>query len=504
MEEDLSPEQSGLVHQFVDVTNVQDRNAAVRLLQASNWNLETALMLHFDGGVPPPAANGAPAAPPQPATSSSASSRSPPRSLMEELSQAQPSHDVAPRITPNPAVYTPGHSTGFSIIQTVLLMPFNLGYKVLNTVLYFLSWLFPVLPRLTGYYPANRNAATVRSDHVDPKTVAARFARNFEEKYGEHTLPFFEGGYSQALEEAKTGLKYFVVVLESVEHDLTESFNRDVMLNPQVVQLMKRPDIVLWAGDVRESESYQLASELGVTKFPFCALIAPAPKTHTSNLVVMTILARLKGVVDAARFVSTLEEKMETHQPKLMSLILDKQERDMSRQLREEQDSAYERSLAADRERVRQQEAERKRQEEVEERQKELETAKERREELRKQWIEWRAGELIKTKESSVGDKMARVSIRLMSGERVVEKFAPDASLEEVYAFVECYDAIKAASGKHLSKPEGYEHEYDFELVSPMPRKVIAVDPDALVKDEPSLWPNGSLVVEVKDNEDDE
>lgn len=469
-------------------------------------------MLHFEGQ-----SNIHDQTPPPPSyAQSNTPQRSPPTSLMEELNAlaAQP-QDLAPRVNSTPPVYTTQRGTAFSIMQAVLFSPFNLGYKMFNTLLYFLSWIFPFFPRLTGYYPANRTATRSVPEITDPKTIAERCIRTFEERYGENELKFFKGGYTDALDEAKKNLKYLVVILQSEEHDLTTNFNEQVVLNRQVVELLNRPDIVLWMGDVKESEAYQVACGLEVSKFPFCALIAPSPKTPTSNVLVMTVLIKLSGGTGVETFVSTIEEKMEVHQPKLLSLVLDKQERDLSRRLREEQDSAYERSLAVDRERELQQLRERERiqlqqeeEQQVRDRQeREQRLEKERKKNLEKlqlQWKKWTAW-TIKQNEtaiSSEGRNSARISLRLLSGERVVHKFDGDDSVEDVYAFVECYDILKdlESNEPEPEKPEpGYMHKYPFELVSPMPRKVLVASQQDRIKDEKSLWPNGSLVVEFED-----
>ena len=67
-----------------------------------------------------------------------------------------------------------------------------------------------------------------------------------------------------------------------------------------------------------------------------------------------------------------------------------------------------------------------------------------------------------------------RVSIRMPSGERVVRRFEADSDLEQLYAFVDCYglpDGGKPTEEVVLA-PDGYEHVYDFRLVSPLPRAV--------------------------------
>lgn len=522
--EGLAPEQAQGLERFKEITNWSASDSeAVSLLQAANWNVETAVMLHFEG---PDAPSSAPdgqagANPASPASSGnvanasrysisgSSSQQRQPTSLLEELEQEALNQDfnqeIAPRVNPNPPVYAPRGNGGFSIIQAVIMAPISVGYRIFNTVLYFLSWLFPFLPRLTGYYPANRHATRVSSRglHSDPQTIASRFIQRFEERYGQNEIPFYRGGYTQALELAKTELKYLIVILQSDEHDLTDQFNRKVMLDPRVVAFFKRPDIVVWAGNVKESEAYQVATGLEVTRFPFGAVIAPSPKSPTSPVLVMTVLSKLRGEMNAGAFISTIEEKMETHQPKLLALVLDKQERELSRRLREEQDSAYQKSLAADRERETKAREEKERLEKEERDRIQLEQDQD-------QWKKWKAQEIYNKLKNAEGteEKKARISIRLLSGERVVQSFRASDTVEDVYGFVECYDLIKGwaednDSDQDREPPANYVHEYGFELVSPMPRKVL--DPGStLIKEEGALWPNGSLIVELNDDEDED
>ena len=64
------------------------------------------------------------------------------------------------------------------------------------------------------------------------------------------------------------------------------------------------------------------------------------------------------------------------------------------------------------------------------------------------------------------------------SGERVVRRFQADKEIEELYAFVECYDELTASDSelRSTARPEGFKHEYSFRLVSPLPREVISLE----------------------------
>lgn len=93
-------------------------------------------------------------------------------------------------------------------------------------------------------------------------------------------------------------------------------------------------------------------------------------------------------------------------------------------------------------------------------------------------------------------DKSA-VAIRLTmpSAERVVRTFAADAPVEELYAFVECYDTIKEGGDfEGVEKPEDFEHEYEFLLVQPIPRKEFDVRAEGTVGQ--LIGRGGNLIVE--------
>ncbi|RYP58716.1 hypothetical protein DL771_011149 [Monosporascus sp. 5C6A] len=100
---------------------------------------------------------------------------------------------------------------------------------------------------------------------------------------------------------------------------------------------------------------------------------------------------------------------------------------------------------------------------------------------------------------------------------RIVRRFRADSTVEELYAFVECFDLVqsrqsraedeKAGDGDDddddYEKPEGYEHEYKFRVASLMPR--VVYEPDAAATLGERIGRSGNLIVEdLRDDEDDE
>lgn len=470
--------------------------------------------MHFDGRTPI-----APAPAPAVETPTTATVRNPSQqpatSLLEELSTfaAVPNNanEIRP-INPRPITYSVQDGTALSIIQTILFYPFALSYKVVNSIFYFLSTIFPFIPRITGYYPANRTATHSVQKVYDPKDNAARVIRAFEETYGQCGLKFYEDGFAKAYDDAKKNLKFMIIILQSDEHDFTAPFNRQVLTDPRVVEFLKRDDTIVWLGNVENSEGFQIAESLKCTTYPFVLLVAPFPKTPNSSTVVMKSLISIQGEEnDPMHFISTIEEKIENHIPIRATLIHDKEERDLNRRLREEQDEAYQRSLEADRERARkiQKEKERKEQEERDQKAREEENEKQAAllQQKEESWKLWRLARLgPEFIPNSPEVRAARVSIRTAEGTRLIRKFSGEATIEDIYAYVECHSLLDSLDSNKLNDifenptkyplPEQYTHEYKFKLASSMPRKVIEPSTDITIRTEKAIWPSASLVVE--------
>jgi len=329
--------------------------------------------------------------------------------------------------------------------------------------------------------------------------------RDFEEEYGvtHGTLPFHEGGYAQAFDLAKRDLKYLLVVLLSPEHDDTAPFVRDTLLSPEFVNFVKQPNnnIVLWAGTVQDAEAYQVAAALNVTRFPYTCLIVHHPAVSSTA---MAKVATTSGPVTAQDLITKMQAAIQSQSEQLESLRRQRQEQQASRSLRQEQESAYERSLAQDREKARRKKEEAAAQEKAEHEERERAEQKANAARQLAQWRRWRAESIPSEPAADVKDAV-RMSLRLPSGERVIRKFRPEADLEELYAFVECHDLLEdegELSEKSTPEPEGYEHEYKFRLVSPMPREVYDLEKGGSIRDR--IGRSGNLIVEQIAGEEDD
>ena len=338
-----------------------------------------------------------------------------------------------------------------------------------------------------------------------PRDTAARFQREFDEEYGPNELPFYEGGIAQAHDLAKKELKFLLVVLMSPEHDDTESFVRETLLNPELVNFIKDPtnNLILWGGNMLDSEAYQVSAEYACTKFPFSALVCLTPKEGSTR---MGIVKRLVGPTPAATYLSTLQTAMEKYGTDLNGVRAERTAQEVSRNLRNEQDSAYERSLAIDRERARQKKEAAAAVEAEERRAKEEEEAANRLEANRRKWRVWRAGSIIPEPPSS--DKnVVRVALKMPEESgvgRITRRFPQDAPVDELYAFVDCYSVlIDESVEKGGSQPSGYDHKYAFRIASTLPRVIFEPSTTATVLEK--IGKSGNLIVEtITHDESDE
>ncbi|EAT90702.1 hypothetical protein HBH56_190000 [Parastagonospora nodorum] len=499
----LTADQQSALQQFTAVTD-QDLATAVPLLRRCEWNVQIAIARFFDGepavdAVAAAAAEQAPQDIRRQETLLNGFTSSPRTSTSSRRVRVEP----APRVVPQPENQV---STQAPLVLAILFAPFSLVFSLLSKYFRFMGWMFPFIPRTWGRLTASninrpraRSGAATGRRPLNPRDTAARFIREFEEEYGPHQLPLFEGGYAQAFDLAKKNLQFLLVVLVSPEHDETTSFVRNTLLSQEVIDFVRDPNnnIILWAGNVQDSEAYQVSSALNCTKFPFASLIVHTPQVSSTA---MGIATRIAGPTPPAQFNSKLKTAMQQHTEPLNRVRAQRQEQQATRNIRQQQDSAYERSLATDRERARKkkEEAERKAREEKEALAKQA--AEEKYAANLAQWRKWRAASIPPEPPADTKD-VVRIAVKLPSEERVVRKFSSDAHIEELYAFVECYDFLDAESEK-ASEPEGFEHEYKFQLVSPMPREVYDVKTGGTIRER--IGRSGNLIVERTDIEEEE
>lgn len=391
-------------------------------------------------------------------------------------------------------------------LLSILFAPFRAGFGLLTLLFRSVSYILSFLPRQFQLRAmGNTVSAGLKNTNgrrmLMPKDTAARFKREFDEQYGENSLNWFDGGHAQALDAAKKDVKFLLIILISPEHDDTESFVKGTLLSQDVVDFINNPanNIILWGGNVMDSEAYQVSLEYNCTKFPCTVLACLTPKEGSTR---MGIIKRMAGPMTPSRYLAGLNLAMDKYKPDLEGVRAERVANDFARNLRAEQDAAYERSLAIDRERARQRREAEEAAAAEERRIREESEAAERQERKRQQWRKWRATTVAPEPEASVKDAV-RLALNMpaaFGGGRVVRRFDKTTTLEELYAFVECYPILSAGTEgddsdeKAVAQPEDYTHEYDFRIALVMPRETLYPDPSVTIAEK--VGRGGNLIVE--------
>ncbi|KAJ1993471.1 Ubx domain-containing protein [Coemansia umbellata] len=351
---------------------------------------------------------------------------------------------------------------------------------------------------------------------------AVQFQRYFESLFGNTHPQFFSGSYARALEAARRELKYLVVVLWSKEHDDSEIFGQ-ALASPQLVDYLNDPRFIVWAGDISRSEASSVAAKLDAAAYPFIALTAlkPQPFSSSGSRFRMQIVAKIGGLPSANGLDSLIRDiircingPVELNEQALLAARREQQERETERMLRDQQNAAYEASLARDREREsaarEKEERERAEREEEEKRQREFA----RMDELRTQWRWATLARLLREEENDAASgelpkgAVGKFNIRLEDGTRVIKAFSANATMRHIFDFIETRQVAKEWEAQkttpfgddlqEVQLPEGYTHEYDFALVSQFPRAVFG-DTSTVLREAMSakgLWPSATLIVE--------
>jgi len=493
----LTAAQQEALQTYTAVTD-QDPLAAIPLLQRCEWNVQIAIARFFDGEPTTDPVAEARAA--LPAASSRQTSNLQYESLLSSShssASSRPPEDRVEKVDTSAARMTQQQP---SFMLSALLVPFNLVYRIFSTVFAPFGFLVPsFISRVLSRLLTRRSRPARRA--LAPADNAARFIREFSEEYPEHALPFVESGFNLTLDNAKKELKFLLVTLLSPDHDDNATWVRETLLSQQVASFLSshKDELLLWGGNVQDAEAYQVSASLNCTKFPFVALICQSAETGSSG---MTVIMRAVGPMTPSELVAKLGSAITAQQSELRTARSQRAEQQASRSLREEQDSAYERSLAQDRERVRRRREEQEAQELAERQAKATQEAAENRRRQVEQWRKWRAQSLPSEPGPDSSDAI-RISIRMPSGDRVIRKFRAEAEMEELYAYVDCHGVIDASpsSGEAINEPEGYEHSFGFQLVSPMPRKVFELKSGGSVGER--IGKGANLIVEPIDDDDE-
>lgn len=98
-----------------------------------------------------------------------------------------------------------------------------------------------------------------------------KFIDSYNEKYPNHPV-FYQGTYSQALNDAKLQLRFLAVYLHSDSSTEAVSFCRNTLSNPQVIQYINR-NMIFWACDISTPEGYRVSHSINARAYPTLVIV---------------------------------------------------------------------------------------------------------------------------------------------------------------------------------------------------------------------------------------
>ncbi|KAL2913390.1 UBX domain-containing protein 10 [Polyrhizophydium stewartii] len=431
----LSADEKQILLNFQAISGTDDLGAAVATLESHNWDLEAAVHSFFgdhrdeQGTTAGAAAQGdePDEVPLLPTASSVASAPDEPQRLRADVQRPTPT------------------------LLALFTTPLQWGFKFLWAVMSFTLGFLPFL----GLGTRRRTA-------------------DFVEQYGDKHPAFYAGTYMQALDAAKREIRYLLVVLHSDEHDDTPAFCRETLASEAFINFVNERNVLVWGGNIKEAEAFKGDSVLGATAYPFMALIT----LQGSNMVVAS---RFEGLMSTERIITKLQRLFDRFDPQLAGARAERASREAARQIRQQQDAAYEASLRADQEKARKAREEMERLAREQEESERAEREKEQRRERRKQRKLELAAEMPAEPPASEPNT-ARLGIRLPSGQRVVRRFKADDRVQLLWNFVETHDLSPL------------DLDTEFVIVNPYPRRVYRDMEQTFA--EAGLAPSASVVVE--------
>lgn len=488
----LSPERQEQIATFRAVTNLPDDDTAAAHLAASGWNLQAAVDAFLSGAATP-----APSSARAPAHTDGLAGPSP-ASPAVEAAVAAAAAAPAPRTRSHRQPLTSSPPPAW---LAHLLAPLRAAWRALRSIAH-------IFMGLVGGHARAIEAAPGSS-------YTQRFLSYFDARYCMEGAPrpaFLDGGYLDALAAAQRELKFLLVYLHAEGHRSTPVFVRRVLQDPAFIQAANS-DFIVWAGSITQPDAAAVQHALRVDSFPFLGVVS-APRatvrTGQTNLPPFStqnyglLLSHASGyqlcrhaenprtareVADgvaprtdpaAAAAVEWLQAVQRDHNRRLDAVRRERESRDMSRMLRQEQDAEFQASLEADRARER----ERAREKEEEERAAAVaaeaaEKEKEKEKERETRQARKREG-LPPEPEKAAG--IATVVLRLPEGGRASRRFSKDDVLELVFDWAEgcCGVDVDVAC-----------------LVASYPRKVFQYPEDAsLTLESAGFFPSAMLLLE--------
>jgi FAS-associated factor 2 len=371
----LSAEQTDQLICFQEITQIESIDECKQILEAFSWNVESAVQNAFNEK-DRESATANTSSPPN-STSNLLNSQSSSQSslnsmhantsanLLNEFHEQTHNHfmNTRPEAT---TPLTPNYQRVSRISQSAQALP-NVNTFTQRTLSYygsreqplvpqgFFQWsmfivafpfkfIFSTLLEIASAFLGFFESTAIPIDY-DPLANIAEFAIHYNTKFGTNHIEFYQGSYAQAVNEAKRDLKFLVVYLHQNDNQDCVKFANDTMTSPDLINYLQT-NTIFWACSKNLPEGQRVYKALRAKRCPFLGAIVYKNAR-------MRLISKIEGPVSAAELLVQFAQLFSENEADLIVARHHKSELNQTRSIRDEQDKAYQESLAVDREKER-------------------------------------------------------------------------------------------------------------------------------------------------------
>lgn len=224
------------------------------------------------------------------------------------------------------------------IIGYVMNLVFNICYSTFSSI----------LTTVLDFFRAPERIVT------DPHGDVMKFIQTFKERCPspDHHPVFYQGTYSQALNDAKRELRFLLVFLHAENRPESVQFCRDTLADPRIIEYLSQNMMILWGSDISTPEGYRVANTIGGRNYPNILVICLRNNK-------MMVVGRSEGNCNVTELLRRLKSIVAENEIYLIQHRNDRLERSVNQSIRQQQDEAYEQSLREDQEKERRKQEER-------------------------------------------------------------------------------------------------------------------------------------------------
>jgi len=314
--------------------------------------------------------------------------------------------------------------------------------------------------------------------HIDPKLDTRKFLAEFDSTFSAQHPVLHDNSFKTAVAKAFSASKFLLIYLHSPLHEDTDRFCQQVFCSPTLSSFVDNSNIVTWAGKVWDPEAYKLSSELGVSCFPYLALLVCYSNRQ------FKVAVPIQGFTDERTLTEKLQSAITQFAPDVTRVRREITRFQESARLREQQDREYRESAERDRlERIRKQEEEESlaRLEAEERNRGELEAAIELSNKLSKESAIIKKRQNLPAEPDQNVPDAAAIRFQLPSGTKILRRFHKCDTVQTLYDFLTVYfadtnnDVTTFSVSTHFPKVELKDMNSSIEAVGLFPRGMLFV-----------------------------